>query len=33
LYSEREIEQLKEQLTELQQLPDSHHVEAQTDEE
>ncbi len=32
-FSQREIEQLKEQLVELQQSPDFHHVEAQTDEE
>jgi hypothetical protein len=31
--SQREIEELKDQIVELQQSPDCHHVEAQTDEE
>ena len=33
IFSQREIEQLKEQVTELQQSPDYDHAEAQTDEE
>jgi hypothetical protein len=31
--SQREIEELKDQIVELQQSPDCQHVEAQTDEE
>jgi hypothetical protein len=33
LFSQREIEQLKEEVTKLKQLPDYQHVEIQTDEE
>jgi len=32
-FSQREIEQLKEELTKLKQRPDYQHVEIQTDEE
>jgi hypothetical protein len=32
-FSQREIEQLKEEVTKLKQSPDYQHVEIQTDEE